>query len=187
MRKLKLQVQTTIDGFMGGPNGEMDFIHFPWTKDIEQYVTDLTEPVDSILLGRKLAEGFIPHWAGVAADDTNPEQAAGKKFTDTPKIVFSNTLKNSPWDNTTVTAGPLTDVVNQLKQQEGGDIIVYGGNRFVQDLIKAELIDELYLFINPSAIGKGMPVFGSLEQKKAYQLQDAIKFDCGILVLKYSI
>lgn len=61
MRKLKLQVQITVDGFIAGTQGEMDWITCPWTKDIEEYVTQITEPVDAILLGRNLAQGFIPH------------------------------------------------------------------------------------------------------------------------------
>ena len=63
MRKLKLQVQTTVDGFMGGPNGEMDWMTLPWTDDMSAYVDALTKPVDLIVLGRRLADGFIPAWA----------------------------------------------------------------------------------------------------------------------------
>jgi dihydrofolate reductase len=63
VRKLKLQVQMTIDGYMAGPNGEMDWTVWNWDDNLIQYVGDLTEPVDCIVLGRKLAEGFIPHWA----------------------------------------------------------------------------------------------------------------------------
>jgi len=89
MRKLKLQVQMTIDGFITGENGEMGWIKFPWTEDIINYVKQITEPVDTILLGRKLAEGFIPHWSNVVTNPENPEYEAGLKFTSTPKIVFS--------------------------------------------------------------------------------------------------
>ena len=86
MRKLKLQMQLTMDGFIAGPNGEMDWMKLPWTEDIEKYVTELTAPIDTILLGRKLAQGFIPHWANVAADPKNPEHQAGILFSETPKI-----------------------------------------------------------------------------------------------------
>ena len=58
MRKLKLQVQMTVDGFIGGPNGEMDFLVRDWDEAIQQYVAGITGPVDGIVLGRKLAEGF---------------------------------------------------------------------------------------------------------------------------------
>ena len=77
MRKLKLQVQTSIDGFISGKNGEMDWMKFPWCDDIISYVKQLTEPVDTIILGRKLAEGFIPHWANVAKNPEDPEYDVG--------------------------------------------------------------------------------------------------------------
>jgi dihydrofolate reductase len=88
MRKLKLQVQMTVDGFMAGPNGEMDWVNPNWDENLNRYVDDLTASVDLILLGRVLAQGFIPYWASVAADAENPERAAGKTFTETSKDCF---------------------------------------------------------------------------------------------------
>ena len=75
MRKLKLQMQQTVNGFVGGPNGEMDWMDMNWGDDINQYVTALTEPVDTIVMGRKLAEGFIPYWADAAAQPGAPDFA----------------------------------------------------------------------------------------------------------------
>jgi dihydrofolate reductase len=72
----KLKVQTTVDGYMAGPNGEMDWMTFPWTDDINAYVTALTEPVDCIVLGRKLAEGFIPTWAAPAGRPARTRRAS---------------------------------------------------------------------------------------------------------------
>ena len=185
MRKLKLQVQMTLDGFIAGPNGEMDFMQFNWGEDINQYVTELTSSVDCIVLGRKLAQGFIPHWAGVAADSENPEQSSGKMFTDTPKVVFTSTLETVDWPNTTLAKGELIDEINQLKKQAGEDIIVYGGATFVSSLIKHNLIDEYHLFINPAAIGNGMPIFAELTDNLQLKLASATAFDCGIVALKY--
>ncbi|HZI23884.1 MAG TPA: dihydrofolate reductase family protein, partial [Chryseolinea sp.] len=102
MRKLKLQVQMSIDGFIGGAEGQMDWLVMNWSEDVKKYVEDITEPVDTIILGRNLAEGFIPHWAAVAADTDHPENSAGRKYSETKKIVFSKSLKSSPWSNTSV-------------------------------------------------------------------------------------
>ena len=67
MRKLKLQVQVSIDSFVGGPAGEMDFMEWNWDQALKDYVTNLTAPVDLIVMGKNLAQGFIPYWAKVAA------------------------------------------------------------------------------------------------------------------------
>lgn len=186
MRKLKLQVQMTVDGFIGGPNGEMNFGVWDWDDALKQYVTDLLDPVDCIVLGRRLAEGFIPHWAAVAADPAHPEQSAGRKFTDTPKIVFSTTLEKSLWENTTLATGDLVDEINALKAQPGQDIIAYGGAAFVASLVKHNLIDDYHFFVNPAALGKGLSIFSALEGMLALTLVKATPFDCGIVVLHYA-
>jgi dihydrofolate reductase len=182
MRKLKLQTQMSVDGYMAGPNGEMDFTARNWDNGLIKYVTELTEPIDCIVLGRKLAQGFIPHWAGVAADPDHPEFTAGRKFTDTKKVVFTKTLEKSEWDNTVLAKGDIVDEITKLKKQDGSDIIAYGGATFVSALIKHGLIDELHLFINPTAIGNGLSIFNG---RRDLTLVKSSAFDCGIVVLKY--
>jgi dihydrofolate reductase len=185
MRKLKLQVQMTVDGYVGGPNGETDWVTLLWTEDINKYVQEITDPVDCIILGRKLAEGFIPHWATVAANPDDPQFASGKQFTDIPKVVFTKTLNKSKWDNTVLAKGNFVDEITRLKKQSGKDIIAYGGATFVSALIKHSLIDEFHLFINPTAIGNGMSIFKEFDSKKNLRLVKSTSFDCGIVVLHY--
>lgn len=185
MRKLKLQVQMSVDGYIAGPNGELDWMVWDWGDDLKKYVTELTEPVDTILLGRKMADGFISHWAKVAEDPDDPEYWAGKKFTDTPKVVFTKTLDKSEWPNTELAKGDLADEINKLKDGEGKDIIVYGGAEFVTSLVKAGLIDEYYLFINPTALGKGLTIFNDLENRQDLILARSTPFECGIVVQVY--
>ena len=179
MRKLKLQVQMTVDGFIGGPNGEMDWTEINWDDKLAKYVGGLTEPVDCIILGRKLAQGFIPYWA------SHPEQPGADKFNPTHKVVFTKTLEKSEWDNTVLAKGDLVDEIASLKNQAGGDMIAYGGATFVSALIKNGLIDEYHLFINPTAIGKGLSIFKELDGKQKLKLVNSTAFDCGIVVLKY--
>lgn len=185
MRKLKLQVQMSIDGFIAGPKGEMDWLLWDWDDALKEYVEDITAPVDCIILGRNLAQGFIPHWAKVAANLDDPEYSAGEKYTNTHKVVFSKTLNKSDWLNTEIATGDLVDEINQLKKQDGKDIIAYGGATFVSALIKHELIDEFHLFINPIAIGSGMPIFNALNAYKKLTLDSTTAFSCGIVVNKY--
>ena len=184
MRKLKLQVQMSVDGFMAGVNGEMDWMTFNWDDELKEFVTSLTKQVDTIVLGRKLAEGFIPHWSGVATDSDNPEHSAGVKFTDTPKVVFSKSLEKSVWDNTTLATGNMVDEITSLKKQDGGDVIAYGGSEFVSNLIKHGLIDDLYLFINPVALGRGMAIF-DVDSRQMFILEASTAFTCGIVLTHY--
>jgi dihydrofolate reductase len=182
MRTFKLQVQTTVDGYMGGPNGEMDWTTFPWTDDIKAHIDALTEPVDTIVLGRKLAEGFIPAWA---AGPPGEDQASIDWMNNTPKVVISNSLSESPWDNATVASGDLAETVNRLKAEPGGDMIAYGGSTLVSDLIANGLLDELHLFVNPTAIGAGLPVFPNRGVYQRLRLVGAHPFECGITALHF--
>lgn len=179
MRKLKLQTQITIDGYMAGPAGEMDWLTFQWDEALKHYVTELTAPVDCILLGRKLAEGFITHWA---AKPSYEPAAAVDKMNDTHKVVFSRTLTTSAWPNTTVAGGPLGDEVHKLKAGPGGDLIAYGGGTFVSSLLAEGLVDDIHLMVNPVALGSGMKVFPS---RLGYELVKATPFACGIVALNY--
>lgn len=185
LRKLKLQVQMSVDGYIAGSNGEMDWLVWNWDDKLKEYVNELTESVDSILLGRKMTEGFISYWSDVMAKPDNPDYIFAKKMIETPKVVFTKTLNKSKWVNTDIATGDLTGEINKLKRQEGKDIIVYGGASFDSSLIKAGLIDEFHLFVNPAAIGKGMTIFKDLNEIQKLILVKSLAFDCGIVLLHY--
>jgi dihydrofolate reductase len=184
MRKLKLQVQMTLDGFIAGINGEMDWITWNWDEELKNYVIELTETIDCILLGRVLAQGFIPHWSAKAANLETAE-FFDHKMNDTPKVVFSKTLETIEWENTILASGDFVEEITNLKQQNGKDMIVYGGANFVANLIRFNLIDEYHLFVNPTAIGNGMSIFKNLEEKLKLNLVKSTAFECGIVVLCY--
>lgn len=183
MRKLKLQVQLSVDGFVGGPNGELDWMTWNWDEKLQKCVTSITSSMDTILLGRKMTDGFVGHWTNVPAED--PSYPFAQIMVNTHKVVFTKTLYESPWKNTVLAKGDIADEVNKLKAQEGKDIIVYGGANFVASLIKANLIDEYNLFVNPAAIGKGLSIFGQLDGNKPLKLIKAEAFDCGVTQLVY--
>ena len=185
MRKLKLQVQMSIDGYMVGPKNEMDWMVWDRDDDINKYVNDLTDSVDTILLGRKMTDGFISYWTNVLNTPESPEYDFAKKMIDKPKIVFTKTLTESKWPNTTIATADLAEEVNMLKRQNGKDIIVYGGASFDSSLVQAGLIDEYHLFFNPSAIGNGKSIFKDLNAYKKFALVKTIPFQCGIAVLHY--
>jgi dihydrofolate reductase len=180
VRKLKLQTQITLDGYMAGPNGEMDWMFFPWSDDTGAYINRIMTSVDTILLGRHLAEGFIPAWE--SRPEGEPEEAIDWMI-NTPKVVVSTTLTESPWKNATIANGNLVETVTELKAQSGGDIIAYGGGQLVGSLVEAGLVDELHLFVNPTAIGNGMPVFGKPDQYKTFLPVRTTPFESGMFAV----
>lgn len=185
MRKVKLQMQLSLDGFVAGPNGEMDWMTMNWDRKLEEFVQNLTDPIGTILLGRKMAGGFVAHWTSVSQDPASPDIEAARKFVDTPKVVFSKTISASPWSNTTIANGDLAAEIEALKQKPGGDIMVYGGAQFVSSLIRQRLIDEYNLFINPVILGRGLSIFGNVETQQPLTLVHSQPFECGITVLCY--
>lgn len=186
MRKLKLQVQMSVDGYIAGPNGEMDWmVEWNWDDKLKKYVDELTQSVDTILLGRKMTNGFISYWSDVMSKPDDPEYMFAKKLIETPKIVFSKTLDKSEWINTEISKGDLRTEIIRIKNQQGMDIIVYGGASFDSSLIKEKLIDEFYLFINPVTVGTGMSIFKDLNDIQKFTLIESIAFDYGIVLLHY--
>lgn len=180
MRKLKIQVQVTADGYMGGPDGEMDWMTFPWSDDLNAYLDGLQSGVDAMVLGRKLAEGFIPAWA---SRPEHEDEATIEFMTGTPKLVVSRTLAESPWEGAAVSAD-LVGSVTALKERDGGDVIAYGGSTLVRGLIEHGLADEVHLVVNPVSIGAGLPVFPDGGYQRL-RLVDAKRFECGMAVLHY--
>jgi dihydrofolate reductase len=187
MRKLKLHVGMSIDGCIAGPNNEMDWIDFTWDEKFREYEDRLHEPVDTILLGRKMTDDFITTWSNFVKKPDDPWYPFAKKMIETPKIVFTKSLTKSEWPNTEIATGDLKEEITKLKSQEGGDIIVYGGASFDSSLIRENLIDEYYLFINPVVIGNGKTIFGDLKEIRKLSLIESITFDSGTVLLHYEV
>jgi dihydrofolate reductase len=185
LRKLRLQVQMSVDGCIAGPNGEMDWMVGLLDDELKKYAYRLTEPVDTILLGRKMTDVFISYWSNVVNKPDDPWYEFAKKMIETPKVVFTKTLNKSRWINTDIARGDLIEEVSKIKSQNGRDIIVYGGASFDSSLIKEKLIDEFYLFINPVAIGNGMTIFKDLNEIQKYTLIESKAFECGKVLLRY--
>lgn len=178
----------SIDGCIAGPNNEMDWMVFYGDEKLKEYEYRLHEPVDTILLGRKMTNEFVSYWSDVLNKPEDPEYIFAKKMIETPKIVFTKTLDKSEWINTEIATGDLKDEITKLKSQEGGgDIIVYGGASFDSSLIRENLIDEFYLFINPVAIGNGKNIFKDLKEIRKFTFVQSIAFDSGIVLLHYEV
>ncbi len=186
MRKLKLQAAISVDGYVAGPNGELNWMTWDMDDKLKAHIIELNGPVGTILLGRKMTAGFVSHWESVVTRPGDPDFALARKMVETPKVVFSRTLEKSSWKNTVLAKGNLSTEVNNLKKQKDGtDIIVYGGAGFVSSLLQEGLIDEYHLFLHPTAIGKGMSIFSGLSEPRKFALKKAAPFACGVVVLQY--
>ncbi len=185
MRRLKLQMQMSLDGFVStGPNDEQLWVTWAW-EEIRQYVLELFDSSDTILIGRKLAIDYIPFWQDVSTKPDDPMYEVGQRIVQTRKVVFTKTLDKSEWDNTVLAKGDLAQEINKLKCQDGKDIIVYGGTSFVSALVKERLIDEFHFFINPVALGHGGSIFNRMEKSGQLKLKKSIVYNCGIVMLNY--
>lgn len=190
MRKLKLQMQITVDGFVAGPNGEQDWVFASGKKDpgalqqIVDFSVELAAGCDTFLIGRKLAQGgFVDYWKNVGDNQPdNPWNPFGKLMVSHRKIVFSHTETAIAGYNTEVENGDLATAVNELKNQPGKDLLVYGGVGFVSSLVSLNLIDEYYLIVNPIAIGSGLSIF---KERKVLELESSVAFKHGKIVNKY--
>lgn len=183
MRKLKLQMHITLDGYVAGPEGQQDWMSSHVDEKQLDLLTKMTDEMDTILMGRKMTKEFTTYWENVVDNQPDsPEYPYAKIFVDTPKIVFSKTLTTIDGKNTRIENGDLVTVVNELKKQNGKDLIVYGGAHFVSSLIENNLIDELYLLINPVAIGKGMTIFNA---RFNFKLRESMACDNGITINCY--
>lgn len=190
MRKLKLQMQITIDGFVAGPNGEQDWVFLSGKQDpdtlqkIIGFGVDLATSCDTLLMGRKLAaSGFCSYWENVADNQPdNPWHPLAQLIADHRKIAFSHSETSLPGRNLEVENGDLATVIQSLKKQPGKDILVYGGADFVSSLVSFNLIDEYYLVVNPVAIGSGLSIF---KERKVLELESSIAFKHGKVINKY--
>ena len=174
----------TINGYVGGPHGENDWM--TWNPDDEfiAFMVSLLDSSDTLLIGRKLAEaGFIEFWENTA--EKTPGHPFAKKIAALPKVVFSKTLDKATWNNTSLATGDLAEEIARLKSLPGKDILVFGGADFASSLIREGLVDEYHLIINPTAMGNGMTIFNSLDGIRKFTPIQSKLYPGGKTVLSF--
>ncbi|GGL46737.1 dihydrofolate reductase family protein [Planomonospora parontospora] len=182
MRNLTVWMQMSLDGYTEGPHGEFDW---PVVEpEVLGYFVDLASRFDTFLFGRKVYEMMAGYWPTADRQDssTDYERAYAPIWRDTPKIVFSETLQHARW-NTTVINGDLAAEVTRLKQQPGKGLVLFGGSQIAHELMDLGLVDEYRLFIHPTALGAGRPLFGA--GRTDLTLADARTFDNAVVHLHY--
>jgi dihydrofolate reductase len=187
MRKVLLQMQISLDGFVAGPTGEQYWMVWNWDDILKQYVSDIADSVDTMLIGRVTYEGMANYWPSAA---TNPEAMADEiafanKMNELNKVVFSSTLSSVEWSNSRLATENVETEIAKLKQQPGKDIIIYGGATIVSSLIKCGIIDEYHLFVNPVVLGNGMPIWNSVTDRMNLKLIKTTTSSIGIIILCY--
>jgi len=199
MRKLILETQVSIDGFIAEPDGNTNWMiwnwgtDWTWANELQKHHTDLTLSADCILISRQMAEeGFIAHWKQASENSDSPLFTFAHHVTKTPKVVFSNTLTKSVaipggWDTAEIVSGNFIEQINQLKSKPGKNILVYGGATLVSSLIKERLIDEFHILVNPVALGNGLSIFKTIEDKQNMILLQSKSFSCGMVLLQYKL
>lgn len=185
MRKLIFFMHVSLDGFVAGENGEMNWIKLD--NELFDFVGTMTAGSDTALYGRVTYEMMQSYWptAGDKPNASKHDKEHSAWYNKVPKVVLSRTLSEKELDNTTVISDDLAGHINQLKAQEGKDILIFGSPRASQSLLNEGLIDEFWLFLNPIILGKGMPLFKNITNTTKLQLVENKTFPCGVIALHY--
>jgi dihydrofolate reductase len=191
MKRLILQMQLSVDGFVSADDPSLDWTLWdwgprcPWDGALKQRFNRTIAGIDTVLLSGPMADGYINHWTRMSqlrADD--PDYAFTHRIVEADKRVVSQSLEAIEWPRASIGRGPLLDEVADLKQGTGGDIICFGGVSFAGALLEGDVIDELQLYVNPMAIAAGRSIF---RQARRLRCIDATAYECGIAVLRYGL
>jgi dihydrofolate reductase len=187
MRKLVLFLHASLDGFVEGPNGEMDIGWVSYDTDMEKHAKDILSTADTVIWGRGTYQMMHSYWPSVPSDPSasQHERNHAEWIEKTAKIVFSTTLEKVEWNNSRLVKGNVEEEINYLKQQPGKDMVILGSPRFAHHLMQLDLIDEYKITVSPVLIGKGLPLFQGLKEKINLKLIENKTFDSGVIGLVY--
>ena len=180
----------SLDGFVAGPNGEMDWIKVD--EEIFDYVGKRISEGDTALYGRVTYQMMENYWpaAGDKPTATRHDIEHSKWYNKVHKVVLSKTMKDADLANTTIISDNFSDRINELKQSRNdgtGDILLFGSPTATHSLIQLNLIDGYWLFVNPIILGQGIPLFAGIKEKIELKLLDTRSFACGVTELNYSV
>ncbi len=190
MRKLVLQMQTSVDGRVASREGDSWQVwgwgaEWPWDESLKRDFNATLTTVGCILLSRPMIEqGYLDHWRHVAdVLEADPHGSFARHIGEVEKVVVSDTLAASRWPRTTIARGPLAEAVGALKRAGAGDIICFGGVGFASALAAAGVVDEYQFYVNPTAVGSGRSIFRTTTPLR---LISSTSYDCGIVVSRYT-
>lgn len=187
MRKLISFMHISLDGFVAGLNGEMDWIKAD--TEIFDYVGKRISQGDTALYGRQTFQMMENYWPTAADKPTASKHDIehAKWYKKVHKVVLSKTLENSGLPNTTIISNQLSEKITTIKQQAGKDILLFGSPSATHSLMQLNLIDGYWLFVNPIILGQGIPLFVDIKHKIKLKLVAAHQFSCGVTELDYIV
>ena len=187
MRKIISFMHISLDGFVAGPNGEMDWIKVD--EEIFDHVGKRISESDTALYGRVTYEMMENYWP-TAADEPDASKhdiEHSKWYNNAHKIVLSKTMKDADLTNTTIISDNLSNRINEIKQKEDKDILLFGSPTATHSLIQLNLIDGYWLFVNPIILGQGIPLFTDIKDKIKLNLLTTRSFTSGVTELNYAV
>lgn len=179
----------TLDGFIAGPHCELDWHFSYWSQEMSRYASEQLSQTDTILLGRVTYNAMAGYWPSVMMDTSFPRDdvAFAGMMNTHGKIVFSSTLQNLNWQNSTLLKNASRQDILDLKRQTGKDMIIYGSSKLARWLMKANLIDAYSLWIYPVILGEGKPLFHELQKKSKLRLVSTRIFGSGVILMNYQL
>ncbi len=178
----------SLDGFVAGPKGEMDWIKAD--QEIFDHVGKRISRGDTAMYGRVTYQMMENYWpgAGEKPGASQHEIEHSGWYAKVHKIVLSKTLKAGSLSNTTVISDMLSDLINEIKQKPGEDILLFGSPTATHSLIQQNLIDGYWLFLNPVILGQGIRLFADIRDKIKLTLSPVTRqFSCGVTELNYTV
>ncbi len=182
MRKIILDLAVTLDGFIEGPNGEIDWLELDHGIDFADILIDILEGVDSVFYGRVSYE----KWGHYHPGDKGGEKLkkAYDQLHSLDKYVFSTTLEDD--GRATFIRSDIKEQVQQLKSQSGGNIWLYGGGKLITTFMNLGLVDVFRLAVHPVVLGQGKPLFRDIKDRTDLKLDSAQSWPSGVVLLKYT-
>lgn len=181
MRKVIMFNMVTLDGFIAGPHGEIDWHNVG--EEFNQFAIDQLNGAGGLLFGRVTYDLMAGYWPTPDAITSDPLVA--NLMNQLPKVVFSRKLDKAAWQNTRLVKDDAVGEVAKLKQQPGNDLFVFGSANLAATLIQNDLIDEFRLMVNPVILGSGKPLFQNIRQPLKLKLLRTQPFRNSNVLLVY--
>ncbi len=187
MRKVIISEHITLDGFAGGPNGEMDWIRFD--DEMFDFVATFTDEADTALYGRVTYQMMDSYWPAAAdkPNATKHDMEHSRWYNQVEKVVLSRTMHDKKKDKTTFVGDNIRQEIIALKEKPGKNILIFGSPAAVHSLLEYNLIDEYWLFVNPIILGQGIPLFANVKDRVKLKWLETKEFPCGVTALHYTV